>query len=181
MPPRRVRVIFEIPGIPQHHQASSSYSRMNHSVYENTKKETWGILLLWACFALWVMIPCYLLGYQQAPEETLKMVLGFPSWVFWGIALPWLGSNLAIIFFVCFGMWQRIPSMPMSPRRPTRHPPKGPGEIDAHGNPFTLDPGSQPTQGGASVRLDQLRCLHALCLRPSHGLQEESERAKASS
>lgn len=77
---------------------------MNHSVYENTKKETWGILLLWACFALWVMIPCYLLGYQQAPEETLKMVLGFPSWVFWGIALPWLGSNLAIILFVCFGM-----------------------------------------------------------------------------
>ena len=32
------------------------------------------------------------------------MVLGFPSWVFWGIALPWLGSNLAIILFVCFGM-----------------------------------------------------------------------------
>ena len=104
--------IWNYPWIPQHHQASSPDGRMNHSVYENTKKETWGILLLWACFALWVMIPCYLLGYQQAPEETLKMVLGFPSWVFWGIALPWLGSNLAIILFVLFRYGRGSPRCP---------------------------------------------------------------------
>ena len=32
------------------------------------------------------------------------LVLGFPSWVFWGIALPWLAANLFTFWFCLFRM-----------------------------------------------------------------------------
>ena len=115
-------------------------------------------------------------GLSTSSRKTLKMVLGFPSWVFWGIALPgWDPTSPSFFLFV--SVWQRIPSMPMSRRKPTRHPPKGNRRNRRLWKPFS-DPGSQPTQGGASVRLDQLRCLHNSLSSPSHGLQGKSPKGQ---
>ena len=113
---------------------------MNHSIYENTKKETWGILLLWACFALWVMIPCYLLGYQQAPKKRSRW-FGLPILVL-GNRTPMAGIQPRHHFFVCFGMAEDPLDAHESSETDTTSQ-RGIGEIDAYGNPFTLDRANQ--------------------------------------
>ncbi|MEK9864120.1 MAG: DUF997 family protein [Verrucomicrobiota bacterium] len=77
---------------------------MKDLVYEHSKREIWGILILWGCFALWVMTATAQLGYHNQETVHLELVMGFPAWVFWGIALPWLVANVAIILFVCWFM-----------------------------------------------------------------------------
>lgn len=45
--------------------------------------------------AIWVVMLLYTIGYcsihgYQDPKEPLTFVLGIPSWVFWGVFLPWI-------------------------------------------------------------------------------------------
>ncbi len=68
-------------------------------VYQNSKRETQWILFIWALFAIWVVGISGWLGYKTDPEAPVKVVMGFPNWVFWGIAVPWLGANIAICTF----------------------------------------------------------------------------------
>lgn len=68
-------------------------------VYQNSKRETYWILLIWAVFALWVVGVSGWLGFGNNPNDPIKTVLGFPNWVFWGIAVPWLGANIVIFYF----------------------------------------------------------------------------------
>jgi hypothetical protein len=68
-------------------------------VYQNSKRETFWILLIWAAFALWVVGVAGWLGFDSDPNAPVKTVWGFPDWVFWGIAIPWLGANIVIIYF----------------------------------------------------------------------------------
>lgn len=64
------------------------------------------VLLVWFGALLWTVPYCYFNGYIENPEnfrtEDLDLVLGMPSWVFWGIVLPWLAANVVTTIF-CFG------------------------------------------------------------------------------
>jgi uncharacterized protein DUF997 len=50
---------------------------------------------------IWTISYCGLYGYSDSPEVTL--ILGVPSWVMWGIFVPWtlctvISSLLATLF-----------------------------------------------------------------------------------
>ena len=68
-------------------------------IFVNSRREAVIIFVVWAaCFA-WAVPYCYINGYDN-PDP--KLFLGVPSWIFWGIAFPWL---LADIFTTWFCFW----------------------------------------------------------------------------
>lgn len=82
---------------------------------KNARREAWIVLWAWGVFLVWVVGYSYLRGYQHSDESSLirwglavspekaplKLVLGLPEWIFYGIFAPWL---LAMIFTVVFGL-----------------------------------------------------------------------------
>ena len=74
-------------------------------VYLNSLREFFLILGMWAFFLVWVVSYCYFYGYRPvgSPDE-LPMTLGMPSWVVWGIAVPWLVANLLTIAMCIWGI-----------------------------------------------------------------------------
>ena len=63
------------------------------------RRELVFILLTWLGCALWVVVYCWLFGYNLAPEE-ISTIFGFPDWVFWGVATPWVIAN-GVTFWFC--------------------------------------------------------------------------------
>lgn len=53
--------------------------------WRRQRKEAVVAAVLWAAAALWTVGASYVLGYGK-PAESLG---GFPSWVVWGVFLPW--------------------------------------------------------------------------------------------
>jgi len=68
--------------------------------FQQSKRELWVILGAWLAFCIWVVGYCALNAYDLDPEQ-ISITFGMPSWVFWGIALPW---GCAAAFTVFFGM-----------------------------------------------------------------------------
>lgn len=64
----------------------------------NTRREAKVIFAVWVVALLWAVPACWLLGYGKPPGE-ITTVLGVPSWVFWGIAVPWLVADVFTIWF----------------------------------------------------------------------------------
>ena len=70
----------------------------------------WWILATWCVFCAWCLGSCAV-HYQVAPDargelptaamdaDALRLVWGLPSWVFWGIAVPWLAATTVTIVF----------------------------------------------------------------------------------
>lgn len=67
-------------------------------VYLHTRRETFFIIAAWIVFCIWVVGVSLMTGYDVDPD-TMKLVAGMPAWVFWGVALPWLASNIFIVWF----------------------------------------------------------------------------------
>lgn len=67
-------------------------------VYVNSRRETVFVLIAWAVFCTWVVGYCLSTGYDIEPEN-LTTVMGMPSWIFWGVALPWLMSIVVAMYF----------------------------------------------------------------------------------
>ena len=65
---------------------------------KQTLKEVKYLLLAWLFFASWVLIYCGFEAYGQ-DHEDVKITFGMPSWVFWGIAVPWICSIIYTIYF----------------------------------------------------------------------------------
>ena len=56
----------------------------------------------WIVALLWAVPYCYLAGYGDAVDPAnIETVLGVPSWIFWGVAAPWMGANAFTLWF-CF-------------------------------------------------------------------------------
>ena len=72
-------------------------------VFEHSRREAVVILAIFAVFAAYTLAVSYGFGYQSPYEDPrpLKMTFGMPSWVFWGIVLPWLAANIVTAWF-CF-------------------------------------------------------------------------------
>lgn len=74
-------------------------------VFLNSKREAWIILGLWVVALLWSVPYCYFNGFQTGLDpETVETTMGIPSWVFWGIAFPWVVADLFTIWFCLFYM-----------------------------------------------------------------------------
>jgi hypothetical protein len=70
-------------------------------VLRSARREALVILIIWLGALLSTIITCYRLGYDP-PAHELRFVLGFPSWVFWGVITPWLAC-LALSFWFAYG------------------------------------------------------------------------------
>ncbi len=53
---------------------------------------------IWLAAATWSLTVCYQMGYHRDVKD-LRLVLGFPDWIFWGIVVPWTTCTVASILF----------------------------------------------------------------------------------
>lgn len=76
-------------------------------VYLQSRRELGVILILFATFFLWSVGACYWLGYVDpdgSEPVTVSAIWGMPTWVFWGILVPWLAVDVAALWFCFFYM-----------------------------------------------------------------------------
>jgi hypothetical protein len=79
----------------------------------NARREAWIVFWVWALALVWTVGWYYLFGHPHdaaslpvrlglidpAPAARPIPILGFPSWVFWGIILPWLACSAFTVWF----------------------------------------------------------------------------------
>jgi hypothetical protein len=71
--------------------------------YRNTRREAVVILTAWTVCLIWTVGYCWFAGYGEPAEgEDVALTFGMPSWVFWGVAVPWATS---LIFSVVHALW----------------------------------------------------------------------------
>jgi hypothetical protein len=60
------------------------------------------VSLIWLSAMVWSVGVSWWLGYGRS-EQELRLVLGFPEWVFWGIVVPWVScAGISWLFAVWF-------------------------------------------------------------------------------
>jgi hypothetical protein len=75
-------------------------------VFLHSRREAIVIFCIWLAALLWAVPYCYLNGYAgNIDPADVSTVWGIPSWLFWGIAVPWVVADLATIWF-CFCFMQ---------------------------------------------------------------------------
>lgn len=74
-------------------------------VYVHSRREGLVIFAVWATCLVWAVSYCYLNGFAgHVDPDDLVTVYGVPSWVFWGIAVPWLLADVFTAWFCFFYM-----------------------------------------------------------------------------
>lgn len=75
------------------------------------RRDAWKILAFFVVALAWVIPSAMWLGYDGAAfgpapqgDTATTTMLGFPTWVVWSVALPWLVADVAILWFC----WRRI-------------------------------------------------------------------------
>lgn len=76
--------------------------RRYDSVFLNSRRESIVLLVGFGCFLFWSVGVSYWLGYDASSTEISRTVLGIPSWVFWGVCVPWIAANLFTFWFAWF-------------------------------------------------------------------------------
>ena len=69
-----------------------------HPSVLRARREAVHILIAWAVCLVWTTGYCALFAYDSGP---VRLAWGFPSWVVFGVALPWV---LATLFSVWYGL-----------------------------------------------------------------------------
>ncbi len=57
-------------------------------VIRNSRRESIVALVVWLAAMTYTVGYCWLNAYDRPPED-LRLILGAPDWVVWGIAAPW--------------------------------------------------------------------------------------------
>ena len=71
-------------------------------VFLHARREAIVIFCFWLVALVWSVPYCYFYGYaEEVDAATFSTVMGIPSWLFWGIGLPWLAADVATTWF-CF-------------------------------------------------------------------------------
>lgn len=71
-------------------------------ILQSSRREALGVLAVWLTACVWVVGYAILNAYRVESPPTL--VLGMPSWVFWGIIVPWFACLAAIIYAAFWGI-----------------------------------------------------------------------------
>ena len=76
------------------------HSEENQSdpVFASSLGELKWVLVIWLINFLWVVGYCILYGYPSE-GQPLDTVIGMPSWVFWGIFVPWIVATAVTSWF----------------------------------------------------------------------------------
>lgn len=70
----------------------------------HARREACVILGAFGLFLIWSVTGCYLTGYSEPTGRPPAQVLGIPSWVFWGVLVPWLVADVFSLWFCFFFM-----------------------------------------------------------------------------
>lgn len=71
-------------------------------VFANSRREAVAIFLLWFVCLLWTVPVSYMLGYgRDVTPENVPMIMGIPTWTFWGVLVPWLAADV-VTTWLCF-------------------------------------------------------------------------------
>ena len=72
-------------------------------VFVNSRREAKFTLCVFAIFACYTVGVSYAFGYQSPNDVSseVSLTLGMPSWVFWGIVVPWFLANVVTAWY-CF-------------------------------------------------------------------------------
>ena len=70
---------------------------------KSARREAIAAFCIWIAATVYSVGYCYANGYRRDPE-SLKFVLGFPDWVFWGLVVPWGVCTIAATLFAFFFM-----------------------------------------------------------------------------
>lgn len=73
-------------------------------VFVNSRREAVVIFFIWLAALLWCVPCCYQLGFKPQDAQSLKTIFGVPSWLFWGIALPWVVADVLTVWVAFFYM-----------------------------------------------------------------------------
>ena len=73
-------------------------------VVVHARREALVILVAFGACLVWSVGWSSLAGYGEPAPESLATVLGIPSWVFWGVLVPWLAADLFGLWFCFFFM-----------------------------------------------------------------------------
>jgi hypothetical protein len=63
-------------------------TNVDDPVLRSARREASVVLAVWLAALVYTVGYCYVFGYGRDPD-SLRFVLGFPDWVFWGILAPW--------------------------------------------------------------------------------------------
>jgi len=72
--------------------------------FVNSRREACIIFCAWLVALCWCVPFCYLNGYNVADPENIPTTFGMPSWVVWGIAVPWIAADVFTVWFCFFYM-----------------------------------------------------------------------------
>jgi Protein of unknown function (DUF997) len=71
-------------------------------IYTHARRELVVSLLAFLIFGIWVIGFSWIAGRRQETDpDSIPTILGMPTWVFWGVALPWVVANV-FTFWFCF-------------------------------------------------------------------------------
>jgi uncharacterized protein DUF997 len=68
-------------------------SSQTDPVVRSGRREALMVVGIWLTALTYSVITCYTLGYNR-PVSELKLVFGFPEWVFWGVLVPWVTCSV---------------------------------------------------------------------------------------
>ncbi|MCA9128459.1 MAG: hypothetical protein KDB22_15335 [Planctomycetales bacterium] len=87
---------------------SSSETWEKDPVFLHATREAWTVLAIFGVFALYCLAASYwsspLADSATGPE--VSMIIGMPTWIFWGVFVPWGVANLVTAWF-CFVYMKR--------------------------------------------------------------------------
>jgi hypothetical protein len=70
--------------------------------FVHSRREAIVIFCLWATGMVWAVPFCYFNGYLDNLEgHEVSTTLGIPTWLFWGIFVPWIVADIFTTWF-CF-------------------------------------------------------------------------------
>lgn len=72
------------------------------AVLRSARREALFVAVVWVLACGYTVGYSALFGYGQSAAPTL--IYGIPSWVLWGIFLPWSVTSLVTCWFAFFGM-----------------------------------------------------------------------------
>lgn len=69
---------------------------------KSARREAIAALTIWVIATTYCVCYCTRFAYGRDPA-SLKFILGFPDWIFWGIVVPWIVSVVVSgLFAFCF-------------------------------------------------------------------------------
>jgi hypothetical protein len=72
-------------------------------LFRHARSEAIFIALFWLACTIYCCAYCYIYGYitpsRPLTERDVKPIWGVPSWVFWGVFVPWLVCGIVNVVF----------------------------------------------------------------------------------